>query len=52
MSELTLTLLRIAYLLPSAEALVGVMCAAPDGGGFDVVFEQFTVSPLAEAEAH
>jgi regulation of enolase protein 1 (concanavalin A-like superfamily) len=46
------TLLRIAYLLPSAAALVGVMCAAPDGGGFDVVFEEFSVQPLTKAEAH
>lgn len=46
------TLLRIAYLLPSAEALVGVMCAAPDGGGFDVVFEHFSVQPLTETEVH
>lgn len=46
------TLLRIAYLLPSAEALVGVMCAAPDGSGFDVVFEDFSVHALTKAEAH
>ena len=39
------TLLRIAYLLPSAETQVGVMCAAPDGKGFDVVFEGFSVHP-------
>ena len=46
------TLLRIAYLLPRAEALVGVMCAAPDGGGFDVVFEDFSVHALTKAEVH
>lgn len=40
------TLLRIAYLPPSDEALVGVMCAAPDGGGFDAVFDALTVTPL------
>ena len=40
------TLLRIAYLLPSPETLVGVMCAAPDGKGFDVVFEHFAIQPL------
>ncbi len=39
-------LLRIAYLLPSAEALVGVMCAAPDGSGFPVEFIGFSVRPL------
>lgn len=46
------TLLRIAYLLPSAEAMVGVMCAAPDGKGFDVLFEEFAVQPLREASEH
>jgi regulation of enolase protein 1 (concanavalin A-like superfamily) len=46
------TLLRIAYLLPSAEAMVGVMCAAPDGTGFDVVFEEFDVQPLDQAGGH
>lgn len=45
------TLLRIAYLLPGDEARVGVMCAAPDGGGFDALFEAFTVASLA-AEDH
>ncbi len=43
------TLLRIAYLLPSDQAMVGVMCAAPDGAGFDVVFEAFDVQLLHEA---
>ena len=43
------TLLRIAYLLPSPDALVGVMCAAPDGQGFDVRFEAFTVQPSTAA---
>jgi regulation of enolase protein 1 (concanavalin A-like superfamily) len=45
------TLLRIAYLLPSSEALTGVMCAAPDGQGFDVRFEGFSVRPIAAAGA-
>jgi len=40
------TLLRIAYLLPSTEAMVGVMCAAPDGSGFPVEFTGFTVRSL------
>lgn len=42
------TLLRIAYLLPSAEAWVGVMCAAPDGKGFEVVFEDFTIHAASD----
>ena len=40
------TLLRIAYLLPSAEAMAGVMCAAPDGSGFPVEFTGFNVRSL------
>lgn len=40
------TLLRIAYLLPSAEAMAGVMCAAPDGSGFPVEFTGFNVRAL------
>ncbi len=45
------TLLRIAYLLPSDSADVGIMCAAPDGKGFDVLFEGFSVHPDAKAGA-
>jgi len=45
------SLLRIAYLLPSTEAMVGVMCAAPDGGGFPVEFAGFVVRPLADEGA-
>ena len=40
------TLLRIAYLPPTPEIAVGVMCAAPDGQGFGVTFENFHVQPL------
>lgn len=39
------TLLRIAYLLPAPQLAVGVMCAAPDGRGFDVTFAGFRVRP-------
>jgi regulation of enolase protein 1 (concanavalin A-like superfamily) len=49
MDGATYTLLRIAYLLPSAESMVGVMCAAPDGKGFDVRFDGFVVQPPDEA---
>jgi regulation of enolase protein 1 (concanavalin A-like superfamily) len=41
----TYTLLRIAYLRPAARMAVGVMCAAPDGHGFDVTFDGFRVEP-------
>jgi regulation of enolase protein 1 (concanavalin A-like superfamily) len=37
------TLLRIAYLLPAASMAAGVMCAAPDGSGFAVVFEELRI---------
>lgn len=40
------TLLRIAYLLPAPATMVGVMCAAPDGQGFEVGFEHFAVHPF------
>ncbi len=39
----TYTLLRMTY-LTSATVNVGPMCAAPDGNGFTVTFEGFTVS--------
>lgn len=32
------TMLRLAYLPPDVPVLAGVMCAAPDGGGFRVRF--------------
>jgi regulation of enolase protein 1 (concanavalin A-like superfamily) len=41
----TYTLLRLAYLPPSPRIDVGVMCAAPDGSGFEVAFEGFQVRP-------
>jgi regulation of enolase protein 1 (concanavalin A-like superfamily) len=37
------TLLRLAYFPPEVEVLVGPMCAAPDGDGFTVSFERFTI---------
>lgn len=39
------TLLRVAYLVPSAVTQVGPMCASPDGPGFNVTFEDFRVTP-------
>lgn len=39
----TYTLLRLGYLVPSAACLVGPMCCSPDGTGFAVRFEGFTV---------
>ncbi len=39
-------LLRIAYLPPTERCQIGIMCAAPDGGGFSTRFEDFTIRPL------
>lgn len=41
------SLLRLAYLQPSAVTQVGPMCASPDGAGFDILFHDFTVKPNA-----
>ena len=38
------TMLRLAYFPPGLRALVGVMCAAPTGKGFDVRFERTLIS--------
>ena len=40
------TMLRLAYLVPSENVLVGPMCASPDGEGFEVTFENFTLRNL------
>jgi uncharacterized protein len=40
----TYTMLRLGYLVPSAQTLIGPMCCSPDGDGFAVVFEGFRVS--------
>ncbi len=39
------TMLRQAY-LTTAQVQVGVMCAAPQGEGFDATFEAFSVQPM------
>lgn len=35
---------RLGYLVPSASALVGVMCAAPEGPGFESTFDQIKLT--------
>ncbi|MEQ8675303.1 MAG: DUF1349 domain-containing protein [Aggregatilineales bacterium] len=40
----TFTLIRQGYLSAKAELQVGMMCAAPQGDGFDVTFEDFVLS--------
>lgn len=40
------TLLRLAYLVPSAVTQVGPMCASPDGSGCEVTFHEFRVAQL------
>lgn len=37
------TMLRVAYLTPVERLRAGVMCAAPDGDGFEATFEGFTI---------
>ncbi len=39
-------LLRVAYLSENPRLLVGPMCAAPQGEGFETRFEGFSVTPL------
>jgi uncharacterized protein len=39
----TYTMLRLAYLIEQETVLVGPMCAAPDGDGFQVTFDGFTI---------
>jgi uncharacterized protein len=41
-------LLRLSRLTDARRLLVGPMCAAPDGAGFEVTFEGFTVGPPDE----
>ncbi len=40
---LRFTLLRIAYLTPATTLQVGVMAASPEGPGFPVAFDAFTI---------
>lgn len=38
------TSVRMGYLVPSATAEVGIMCAAPEGGGFQCVFDNLRLT--------
>jgi regulation of enolase protein 1 (concanavalin A-like superfamily) len=38
------TSVRLGYLVPAATTSVGVMCASPEGGGFDCVFDQLRLT--------
>jgi regulation of enolase protein 1 (concanavalin A-like superfamily) len=38
------TSVRMGYLVPSASAEVGIMCAAPEGGGFQCVFDNLRLT--------
>lgn len=44
-------MLRLAYFppTPGRKVQIGLMCAAPDGKGFPVEFEEFTVAPVPPA---
>jgi regulation of enolase protein 1 (concanavalin A-like superfamily) len=39
---------RQGYLVPAAKAEVGIMCAAPEGGGFASVFDNLRLLPTAK----
>ncbi len=45
-------MLRLAYFppTPGRKVQIGLMCAAPDGKGFPVEFEDFSVVPVAAAK--
>jgi regulation of enolase protein 1 (concanavalin A-like superfamily) len=45
--DFTYQLLRLAYFSPDVSVQVGLMAAAPDGNGFDVVFEQFALLDIS-----
>src|SRR3954451_16429198 len=40
------TMVRLAYLPPGRPVLAGVMCAAPDGPGFEARFSALEITPL------
>jgi uncharacterized protein len=40
------TMLRMGYFLPSESAGAGIMCASPDGDGFSVSFEGFSIKQV------
>lgn len=42
-----LLLLRLAYFPPDVPAQLGVMCASPQGSGFEVVFHRLQIAPVA-----
>lgn len=43
------TMLRMAHLTLSPTVNAGLMCAAPEGDGFTVEFEDFSIGPLRSA---
>lgn len=40
------SMLRLAYFPPGVPVKIGMMCAAPDGKGFPIEFDNFSVQPL------
>jgi regulation of enolase protein 1 (concanavalin A-like superfamily) len=41
-------MLRLSRLTDAGPLLIGPMCAAPDGAGFAVTFEEFAIRPPEE----
>ena len=46
------SLLRMAYLTPTSKVSVGVMCASPDGEGFQVTFKDFNLTKNLKLSLH
>lgn len=45
-------MLRLAYFppTPGKQVQIGLMCAAPDGKGFPVEFEEFSITPVSSSK--
>ena len=50
-NERDFTVIRQGYLAPSEEAEVGIMCAAPEGNGFECVFDYLKLARLSQQPA-
>jgi regulation of enolase protein 1 (concanavalin A-like superfamily) len=45
-------MVRLAYLKPSAELQVGLMCCSPEREGFEVTFRDFEIGPPIDRALH
>lgn len=44
--DLEFSMLRLAYFPPEVPAQIGMMCAAPDGKGFPIEFDNFAIKAI------